>query len=192
VLTQEAENLNQRIEELKSQLATQAQELADRVRERDELRLAFQAARAVETDLRSELSSLDRRRDAATETMRAEKAQLESQLARIREERASLQREVGAMKREAESSWGAERVENAMLRERINDVAAEVVRLTAALEGPSSPIEAILAEGEAPPLNGADAPADAGKPKLDKSNVSLAERIRALQARAGRLSPAAS
>jgi hypothetical protein len=31
------------------------------------------------------------------------------------------------------------------MRERINDVAAEVARLTAALEGPSSPIEAILA-----------------------------------------------
>ena len=45
------------------------------------------------------------------------------------------------MKREAETTWAAERVENALLRERINDVAAEVARLTAALEGPGSPIE---------------------------------------------------
>ena len=49
------------------------------------------------------------------------------------------------MKREAETTWAAERVENALLRERINDVAAEVARLTAALEGPGSPIEAMLA-----------------------------------------------
>ena len=49
------------------------------------------------------------------------------------------------MKREAETAWAAERVENALLRERINDVAAEVARLTAALEGPGSPIETMLA-----------------------------------------------
>ena len=50
------------------------------------------------------------------------------------------------MKREAETSWATERVENALLRERINDVAAEVARLTAALEGPGSAIETMLAE----------------------------------------------
>ena len=49
------------------------------------------------------------------------------------------------MKREAESTWASERVENALLRERINDVAAEVARLASALEGPDSPIDAILA-----------------------------------------------
>ncbi len=50
------------------------------------------------------------------------------------------------MKRDAESTWAAERVENALLRERINDVAAEVARLTATLEGPGSPIESMLVE----------------------------------------------
>ena len=49
------------------------------------------------------------------------------------------------MKREAEATWASERVENALLRERINDVAAEVARLTAVLEGPGSPIDTILA-----------------------------------------------
>ena len=49
------------------------------------------------------------------------------------------------MKREAEETWASERVENALLRERINDVAAEVARLASALEGPNSPIDAILA-----------------------------------------------
>ena len=49
------------------------------------------------------------------------------------------------MKREAEATWATERMENAVLRERINDVAAEVARLTSVLEGPGSPIDAILA-----------------------------------------------
>ena len=49
------------------------------------------------------------------------------------------------MKREAEQTWAAERVENALLRERINDIAAEIARLTVALEGADSPIEAMLA-----------------------------------------------
>ena len=57
------------------------------------------------------------------------------------------------MKREAEATWAAERVENALLRERINDVAAEVARLTSVLEGPGSRIDAILAE-ETPAGNG--------------------------------------
>ncbi len=50
------------------------------------------------------------------------------------------------MKREAEQTWAAERVENALLRERINDIAAEIARLTVALEGADSPIEAMLHE----------------------------------------------
>ena len=73
-------------------------------------------------------------------------SQLEAQLATAIDERTKLQREIAAMKRDAETTWAAERVENALLRERINDVAAEVARLTAVLEGPGSPIETMLAE----------------------------------------------
>jgi hypothetical protein len=65
-------------------------------------------------------------------------------------------------------------------------VAAEVVRLTSVLEGPGSRIETILAETAAPAgaVNGAPQAAS------DESRGSLAERIRALQNRASRLSPA--
>jgi hypothetical protein len=95
------------------------------------------------------------------------------------------------MKREAESSWAAERVENALLRERINDVAAEVAKLAVTLEGPNSPIEAILASTEtASPAQRIAAngplPAPANDPG-DKANGSLADRMRALQTRASRL-----
>src|ERR1700674_2030886 len=95
------------------------------------------------------------------------------------------------MKRDAESTWASERVENAVLRERINDVAAEVARLTSALEGPQSPIEAILSADAGRPAvapngtNGTGAPSIA--PGVPESKGTLADRIRALQARASRV-----
>ena len=193
--TAEAEGLSKRVAELEAQIATQGQQLAERGRERDQLRLDVEAARRIEADLRGELSSLDRRHDAATEALRGDKALVESQLERAREDRAKLQREIAALKREAEASWAAERVENALLRERINDVAAEVARLTAALEGPDSPIDTILAEAGAPRLqpatNGAPGSAkDATLATIEDAKSSLADRIRALQTRASRLSSA--
>jgi chromosome segregation ATPase len=184
--TAEAQILGQRVADLEARLAEQGRLLADRERERDQLRLNIEAARKTEADLRQELASHDRRHEAATETLKTEKVLAETQLERAREDRAKLQRELASMKREAEATWASERVENALLRERINDVAAEVTRLTSALEGPGSPIETILTEdaGRTPAAgNGAAKPAE--EPK-----GSLADRIRALQTRASRLSSA--
>jgi chromosome segregation ATPase len=186
VQTTEAEILGRRVAELETRLAEQARMMGERERERDQLRFDLEAARRIETDLRQELAGVDRRHGATADTLASEKAAVEAQLDRAREERAKLQREIATMKREAETSWSAERVENALLRERINDVAAEVVRLTSALEGPGSRIETILAETGAPAgaVNGAP-PASA-----EETRGSLADRIRALQSRASRLSPA--
>ena len=75
-----------------------------------------------------------------------------------------MQNEIVSMKREVEATWATERMENAVLRERINDVAAEVARLTSVLEGPGSPIDTMLAgdaaRGPAGPLAAAAAAAD--------------------------------
>ena len=96
------------------------------------------------------------------------------------------------MKRDAESTWAAERVENALLRERINDVAAEVARLTATLEGPGSPIESMLVEassvgrGAAAATSRDDASAENGNSAPENKNT-LADRIRALQSTASRV-----
>ena len=98
------------------------------------------------------------------------------------------------LKREAESSWASERVDNGLFRERINDVAAEVARLTAALEGPDSPIDAMLAAQRSisvfpgpangsPPIamgRGEAGPAEVAQPGQRRT---LADRIRALQSR---------
>jgi chromosome segregation ATPase len=189
--TTEAEIMGRRIADMEMRLTEQSRVLADRERERDQLRVDLEAARRIEADLRQELGTIERRHGTATEALRGEKQMAESQLERAREDRSKLQRELSAMKREAEATWASERVENALLRERINDVAAEVARLTSVLEGPGSEIDTILAAEHA--SNGANG---AAKPSVTPANTnsddkgSLADRIRALQARSSRLSSA--
>ena len=93
------------------------------------------------------------------------------------------------MKREAEQTWAAERVENALLRERINDIAAEIARLTVALEGADSPIEAMLAERSRPaPMAQRRDQRRAQARGAGEGKGNLADRIRALQLKASRRS----
>ena len=120
---------------------------------------------------------------AAMDKLRAEKASLESQLTVARDERAKLQRDINLIQQQAESSWSTERMENALLRERINDIAAEVSRLAMTIEGPDSPIKAILA-ADATPARTAKAANGAGGNGAIPSPGSLADRIRALQSEA--------
>ena len=190
--TTEAEIMGRRIADMEMRITEQSRLIADRERERDQLRIDVDAARRIEADLRQELGTIERRHGTATEALRAEKQLAESQLERAREDRAKLQRELSSMKREAEATWASERVENALLRERINDVAAEVARLTSALEGPGSTIDTILAAPEhAPGSNGAIKPSmPAANTNGEDGKGSLADRIRALQARSSRLSSA--
>ena len=187
VQTTEAELLSRRAEDLESRLNEQGRMLADRDYQLDRMRHELEAARKVEGDLRAELSTTGNRSSSAVDRFRGDIAQLEAQLAAAVEERAKLQREIGTMKRDAESTWAAERVENALLRERINDVAAEVARLTATLEGPGSPIESLLAEAS----NATRAAANRGEATADngdngENKNTLADRIRALQSTASR------
>ena len=153
VQTTESEVLTRRVQELTARLDEQGRFLADREFTSDRLRSDAATAQKTEADVRAELANAETRHLAATEAVRAEKAQVEDQLKQSHEERAKLQRDIAAMKRDAETAWANERMENAVLRERINDVAAEVARLTATLEGPESPIDTILR-------------ADAGRPAM--------------------------
>jgi len=195
VQTTEAEILGRRAQELETRLTHQGRLLAERDYQCDQLRSQLDTVRKTEADLRAELAEIGGRHCAELDNLKAEKVLAEEQLDRVREERAKLHREIATMKRDSESSWASERVENALLRERINDVAAEVARLTAALEGPGSPIETILAEdapsvhangGEPAVHSGDPAPSD---PDVAESKGNLAERIRALQSRVSRVVP---
>jgi chromosome segregation ATPase len=190
----EAEVLNRRVQELETRLGEQGRMLAERDYQLDRMHSELDAARKIEADLRSELAATGSRSNSAVDRFRAEIAQLEAQLAAALEERNKLQRDIGTMKRDTESTWAAERVENALLRERINDVAAEVARLTAALEGPGSPIESMLAEAAAEARGGGAAAMNAHEPSAAQNGDSapdnkntLADRIRALQSTASRV-----
>jgi chromosome segregation ATPase len=188
----EAEILNRRVQDLETRLGDQGRMLAERDYQLERVRNELDGARKIEADLRSELSTSGSRSSTAVDRFRSDITQLEAQLAGAVQERTKLQREVGTMKRDAESTWAAERVENALLRERINDVAAEVARLTATLEGPGSPIESMLVEaaGMGRTASAASAREQAAAENGDgpqENKNTLADRIRALQSSASRV-----
>jgi chromosome segregation ATPase len=188
VQVKEAEMLGNRVNDLEARLATQGKLLAERDYENNQLRRANEVAERTVKELRGEIAALSGGgRSPAIEKLQTEKAAIEEQLRIARDERAKLQRDINAIQAQAESSWATERMENALLRERINDIAAEVAKLAMQLEGPNSPIEAMLAtEPVIPPKTGKPAhgaTADGGVPE---GGGTLAERIRALQSHASR------
>ena len=190
--TTEAEILGRRVLDFEGRLTEQSRLLAEREHECGQLRSELETVRKTEADLRAELALAVDHHGSSAANLRAEKVLVEQQLEATRGERVKLQGELTALQREAEATWAAERVESALLRERINDVAAEVARLTAVLEGQGSPIDTILASETRAGGNGALAghgDGDAAAARNGKG--SLADRIRALQARASRVTPAA-
>lgn len=183
VQVKEAEMLGSRVADLEGRLATQGKLLAERDYENNQLRQLNTSAERTIKELRDEIAAANSGNAPAIEKLRAEKAAAEDQLRTARDERAKLQRDINTIQQQAESSWATERMENALLRERINDIAAEVAKLAMTLEGPNSPIEAML---------GSDTAASAKATNGVTANGSipeggtLAERIRALQSHASR------
>jgi chromosome segregation ATPase len=184
--TKEAEILGQRAQDLEVRLGEQSRLLNESEFELKHLRQEVKTARRVESDLRTAIVEIEGRSSSATQNLRTENTQLQSAVAHAREERDRHARDLGAMKRETEEAWASERVENALLRERINDVAAEVARLASALEGPNSPIDALLAAETSRGLTSAPATVRPDVELADQSG-NLADRIRALQTQASRL-----
>jgi chromosome segregation ATPase len=158
--------------------------------------------KALWEDLNSKAAELEAsKQQVAEERARADAfanraSELDRQLAEQPAESATLaarvqelQRELAAAKRDAENAGAYERMENAVLRERIDEVAAEVARLTATLEGPDSPINGIL-NASRPAAAAGNGPSPSVASLAGESKGSLAERIRALQAQAARAAEA--
>lgn len=189
VQTKETEMLATRVSDLENRLALQGKILAEREYENNLLRQQVETGKQTEQKLREDMTS-GAGNSAAVEKLRAEKAALEEQLTVARDERAKLQRDINLIQQQAESSWSTERMENALLRERINDIAAEVAKLAVTLEGPDSPIEAILASEEQKPAISAIVKAASANGAVNGTATeprgTLAERIRALQTHASR------
>jgi chromosome segregation ATPase len=186
VQVKEAEMLGNRVNDLEARLSTQGKLLAEREFENNQLHQLHQTAEKTAQELRAEIAAMSGGKAPMIEKLRSEKAAVEEQLGIARDERAKLQRDINAIQQQAESSWATERMENALLRERINDIAAEVAKLAMQLEGPNSPIEAMLAAEPAPPAKPARANGIAANGSVPEAGGTLAERIRALQSHASR------
>ncbi|WP_029587217.1 hypothetical protein [Bradyrhizobium sp. URHD0069] len=187
VQVKEAELLGNRVNDLEARLSTQGKLLAESDYENKQLRQASEAAERTARELREEIAALSGGgRSPAFEKLQGEKAAVEEQLRIARDERAKLQRDINAIQAQAESSWATERMENALLRERINDIAAEVAKLAMQLEGPNSPIEAMLATEPVIPNTARPANGAAANGGVSEGGGTLAERIRALQSHASR------
>lgn len=160
----ETETLGKEADALRERVAAQAAMLTERDAEAARLRQAREEAETAVKQLRDEVFALSNNRSSpALSALQAEHAGATAKLQALREERDAFQRE---------------QADNALLRERINDIAAEVAHLTMTLEGPDSPIHAILeAEPAHSPSNGSPAVA---------LQQTLADRIRALQAQTTR------
>jgi myosin heavy subunit len=185
--TTEAEILSRRVQELLARLDEHERTAGDRDLAVEEARHQAAAAQRIEADVRAELARHQTQHTATIESMTAERTLADEQLRQALAERDRIAGEMAIIKRDAEAAWEAERMESAVMRERINDVAAEVARLTATLEGPGSPIEAILANDGGRPRaagNGSAVKAAGGESEAASApKGSLADRIRALQSK---------
>jgi chromosome segregation ATPase len=169
------------------------QMLADRKAEFTKLMTQF--------DLHPEIAKVEDRHRIEMEGLQAEKADVEEQLRQSLEERLKLQEEIDALRKKVETTWASERMANAVLRERINDVASEVVRVAAALEGLTTPIETLVAgktAGAQSEANGSGGKGGNGHGDYadhgdngDAMKSTLVHRIRALRKRNSE-APAAS
>jgi chromosome segregation ATPase len=116
---------------------------------------------------------------------------LRNQIDAAQQTEADLAAQLATARRDSEETRAPERAENALLRERINDIAAEIARLTIALEEPVSPIEALLAGAVDAPNGGDGTHSENGggtAGTTGERRLNLGDRIRALQSRASRLS----
>jgi hypothetical protein len=101
----------------------------------------------------------------------ADRELLEERLKALTRENRKLKVDIAVHERTKSEEWSGERRSSALLREQMNDLAAEVVKLAAMLDGPDSPIAKAI--GVAPH---GDPDNDAGR-KI----ISLADKVRALQ-----------
>jgi chromosome segregation ATPase len=101
--------------------------------------------------------------------LNADRERLEERLTALERENNRLKADRAAAEASKPEGWSDERRESALLRERMNDLAAEVVHLTAMLDGPDSPIARALGVPREPQRGQAG------------GIVSLADRVRALR-----------
>ena len=170
-----------RLREQAKQAAKAEDELSRQLSEAEAQRVRLEAELAEFTLQMSTLLSSATGGDVekAMERLNTDRERLEERLALLVRENKKLKTELSAYERSKSEEWDQQKRENALLREQINDLAAEVVRLTEMLDGPESAISTALAK--APAMTG-------GVTGSERRTASLADRVRALKeaAAAGR------
>ncbi|TGQ82420.1 hypothetical protein EN850_07945 [Mesorhizobium sp. M8A.F.Ca.ET.207.01.1.1] len=166
-----AAELDKKVERLLATLADREDKLDRREKELARLREKTKAedgapalrlvGKPDESDRHDEAGERDDM-DRAIAKLDSDRERLEARLTALARENKRLKADLGAV-----ASSGLTNGNGAALREQMNELAAEVVHLTAKLEGPDSPIAKALA-----------APQDNRSASHDRS---LADRVRALQ-----------
>jgi chromosome segregation ATPase len=166
--------------ERSGQIAELNARLAADAKRHDELRGQLTAAEAALTKAHAEAEALKERHQAdaiaegdnyrkAMAANDSEKQELALRLAALEDDYAALRAENTELRKVAGAEWESEREENRRLRERLNEIAAGVVRLTQAMTADASaPAETAASPAPAEPAEGG----------------TLADRLRAVQ-RAG-------
>ncbi|MGV3633381.1 MAG: hypothetical protein ACO1NY_03465 [Pseudorhodoplanes sp.] len=191
--------LEKKVDRMESTLADREDRLDRREKDLARLREHARSGASNENDLNSRLTASESQRvkleadladltlqmstllrgatggdvEKAMETLNDERVRLEERLAGLVRENKKLKAGLAAFERDKSEDWDQQRRENALLREQINDLAAEVVRLTETLDGPGSAITEALEANAAEPAGNATAG--------DRRPASLAERVRALK-----------
>ena len=173
---------DERLDRREKEFARMRDEIKERMQTEEGLNATMLDAQQAKVEVEAKIADLQlqtsgliekasgRELDKARHTFNAERDRLEHQIAGLLSQNEELKDQMVAFERSKTYEWTDDRRESAMLREQMNDLAAEVVNLTAMLDGPDSPIKVALAS---PP---ASATGTSG------SNVaSLADRVRALQ-----------
>jgi len=189
--------LEARIERLLATIADQAEKLDRREREMTRLRETLKSGSATEDDLNARIAALEAeklklegdhttlKQQMATYLSGAKNKEIEKAMAKVSADRDLLDERLKLMAREnrklkvdvavhertKSEEWSGERRSSELLREQMSDLAAEVVRMTALLDGPDSPIAKSIGTAA---RSGADKGAGTG-------TTSLADRVRALQ-----------
>ena len=191
--------LEKKIERMESTLADREERLDRREKDLARLREHSRSGASTENDLNVRLSASESQRvkleadladltlqmstllsgatggdvEKAMATLNDEREQLVERLGTLVGENRKLKADLAVYERDKSEDWDRQRRENALLREQINDLAAEVVRLTETLDGPDSAITAALELDITEPARFA--------PPGERRPTSLADRVRALK-----------
>ncbi len=95
--TKEAEILGRRAQDLESRLGEQSRLLNESEFELKQLRQEIEAARKIESDLRTAIIEIEGRSNSGAQKLKTENVQLQAEVAHTREERDRLARELGAI-----------------------------------------------------------------------------------------------